>query len=262
MAEEFIIVSLTDGIASVALNRPEKRNAMHGPLIKELSQILKKLATDNSHLLIIHGKGEHFCAGGDIDWMKKMATSSETENYDDAQALADLLYQLYTFPKPTIVLAQGATLGGGLGLLAAADIAIAAKNTVFGLPEVKVGLTPSIISPYVIAAIGERMAHYYFLTGERFGVEIAYQMNLIHQIAEDDALTSSGMTVAQKLLQNSPHALKIAKQLIRHVAKEEINEPLVQKTAEHLAELRTTPEAQEGLKAFLEKRLPKWSTQN
>jgi methylglutaconyl-CoA hydratase len=190
--------------------------------------------------------------------MQKIASSTEDENYGDAQLLADLLYQLYCFPKPTIVLAHGATLGGGLGLLAAADIALAAKNASFGLPEVKIGITPSMISPYLIAAMGKRAAYFYFLTGERFGADAAYRMGLVHQVTEDDALMSVGVTVAQTLLQNGPNALREAKHLIHRVSQENISEQLAQRTAEHLAELRAAPEAQEGLKAFLEKREPIW----
>jgi methylglutaconyl-CoA hydratase len=169
MKTEFITVATAGSIATLTLNRPDKRNAMHGPLMMELQHALGLLAEDSSRVLLINGRGENFCAGGDIGWMQKIAAGSDDENYRDAQLLADLLYQLYVFPKPVIVLAHGATLGGGLGFVAAADIAIAASNASFGLPEVKIGITPSIISPYVISAIGERMAHYYFLTGERFG---------------------------------------------------------------------------------------------
>jgi methylglutaconyl-CoA hydratase len=259
MTTDLVIVSESDRIATVTLNRPEKRNAMHGPLIAELQKVLGILAADSSRILIINGNGENFCAGGDIAWMQQIAAGSEDQNYDDAQSLADLLYQLYTFPKPTLVLAHGATLGGGLGLLAAADIAIASKNASFGLPEVKIGITPSMISPYMISAIGERAAHYYFLTGERFNADVALRIGLIHQVTENEALLSTGMTVAQLILQNSPQALHSAKQLIRRVSKRAITEDLAQKTAEHLAELRATPEAQEGLRAFLEKRTPNWT---
>lgn len=258
MSTEFVKVSEADGIVTIMLNRPDKRNAMHGPLISELLTILKMRTHDESRILLIHGSGENFCAGGDIGWMQKIAMESEDENYKDAQLLADLLYQLYTFPKPTIVLAHGTTLGGGMGLLAAADIAIAAKNASFGMPEVKMGITPSMISPYVISAIGERMAHYYFLTGDRFGADEAFRIGLIHQVTEVDALMSVGISVAQLLTQNGPHALQAAKQLIRNVAKQKITEALAQHTAEHLAELRTSAEAQEGLRAFLEKRKPTW----
>ena len=259
MAMKWLLVSVSHHIATITLNRPEKRNAMNGPLIQELMQALQVLAADDDvRVVMMNGHGEHFCAGADIAWMQQIASGSYNENYDDAQCLADLLFQLYSFPKPTIVLAHGATLGGGLGLLCACDIAIASSNASFGFSEVKIGITPSTISPYVIAVIGERAAHYYFLTGERFGAEIAQRIGLIHQMTSQDALLSTGIMLAECLLQNSPYALMAAKQLIRYVAKEKISADLAQKTAEHLANLRTTPEAQEGLRAFLEKRSPNW----
>jgi methylglutaconyl-CoA hydratase len=255
---EFINTSQADAIATITLNRPDKRNAMHGPLIAEVIAALEIFARDESRILLINGNGDNFCAGGDISWMQKIAAGSSDENYDDARLLAEMLYQLYHYPKPTIVLAHGAVLGGGLGLLAAADIAIAANNARFGLPEVKIGLTPSMISPYVIAAMGERLAHYYFLTGEQFGADEAFRIGLVHQIAEAEALESVGVALAQNMLKNSPQALRAAKQLIRFVTKQKISEELAQKTSEHLAELRVTAEAQEGLKAFLQKRKPEW----
>lgn len=258
MANELVMVSRQHAVAMLTLNRPEKRNAMNGPLVHALLTAMKMIAEDDSRVLILTGNGDNFCAGGDIAWMQQIASGSDDLNHDDAQALADLLYQLYTFPKPTIVLAHGATMGGGLGLLAAADIAVAASNAVFGLPEVKIGLTPSMISPYVIAAIGERAAHYYFLTGDRLNSEEAFDLGLIHKVTVPEQLMSTGLAIAKTLLENSPQALRSAKQLLHHVAKMPISAELAQKTAEHLAELRATPEAQEGLKAYLEKRQPSW----
>ncbi|RDI43740.1 enoyl-CoA hydratase-related protein [Aquicella lusitana] len=251
--------SLIDGIAMVTLNRPEKRNAINGAMVQALLQTLTTIAADErARVLLIRGQGDHFCAGADIGWMQTIAAGSYNENYDDAQFLADLMYSLYTFPKPTIVLAHGATVGGGLGLLAACDIAIAAKDASFGFAEVRIGIAPSVISPYVITALGERAAHYYFLTGERFGADVAYQLGLIHQVTENKALESVGIALAKTMLKGSPKALTAVKQLIRYVAKEKITEGLAQKTAEHLAQLRASPEAQEGLRAFIEKREPQW----
>lgn len=257
---EFILIARENGIATVTLNRPDKRNAMNGKMVKEIFHMLELLRVDNQvRVVIIKGNGEHFCAGADIGWMQHMASESYEANYDDAQALADLMYQLYSFPKPTIVLAHGATLGGGLGLLAACDIAIVGESASFGFSEVKIGITPSIISPYVITAIGERAAHYYFLTGERFDAAEAYRIRLAQRVVEDSKLVETGTDLANKLLHNSPHALTAAKQLIRHVAREKISSELAQKTAEHLSNLRATPEAQEGLRAFMEKRTPQWN---
>lgn len=255
-----IMVSTAAGVAMIILNRPDKRNALNGELIQALVEVLNKLAADkDTYLVIIKGQGDHFCAGADIAWMQQViATQSYDANYDDAQSLADLLFQLYSFPKPTIVLAHGATLGGGMGLIAAGDIAIAANNAVFGFPEVKIGVTPSTISPYIIKAIGERAAQYYFITGERFSADEAVRLGLIHQLTSQDELLHVGKTLAETLLKNGPHAMFAAKQLIRAVANEKINAKLSQKTAEHLAEIRSSKEAREGLQAFLEKRSPNW----
>jgi len=257
---EFILIKKSEGIATITLNRPDKRNAMNGKMIKEILDMLLQLRNDSTiRILMMQGLGEHFCAGADIHWMQEIAAGPRDHNENDAQLLADLMYQLYAFPKPTIVLAHGATMGGGLGLLAACDIAIGAKSASFSFSEVKIGITPSVISPYVISAIGERAAHYYFLTGERFHADEAKEMGLLHRVVEDDALLQTGLTLANTLLKNAPQALMIAKQLIRYVAKDKITSELAQKTAEHLAGMRMSKEAQEGLQAFLEKRQPVWT---
>jgi methylglutaconyl-CoA hydratase len=255
-----ILVSILDGIATITLNRPEKRNAMDGFLIQELCDALTQIAVEeNARVLILNGNGEHFCAGADIDWMQKIAQGSAEENRQDAHQLATLMQMIYRFPKPVIVLAHGATLGGGLGLLAACDIAVAANNASFGFSEVRIGLTPSVISPYVLAAIGERAARYYFLTAERFGADEAHRLGLVHRVVDAEALACTGLMIAGELLKNSSLAILEAKRLIRHVSRHDLNDDLTQFTADHLAKLRATPEAREGLQAFLEKRVPKWS---
>jgi methylglutaconyl-CoA hydratase len=260
MTPQFIVVSITDKIATITLNRPDKRNALNQQIVNELLNTLQSLMVDaQAEIVVIKANGQHFCAGADIACMEEMVLASEDVNYTDAQLLADLMYQLYQFPKPTIILAQGATLGGGLGLLSACDIAIAAADANFGFPEVKLGLAASVISPYVIAAIGERAAHYYFLTGEKFGAGEAHRIGLVHRVVEREALLSVGLTLAKSLLHNGPHAMAAAKQLLRRITQEKITADLAQKTAEHLASLRVSPEAQEGLRAFLEKREPTWS---
>ena len=260
MNYQYLSVARENRLAILTLNRPDKRNAMNGDMIKEISAALYALANDKEiSVLMINGNGEHFCAGADINWMKTVGTFTPEENLRDAEVLANLLYQLYEFPKPTIALAHGAVLGGGMGIVSTCDIVLAAKNASFGFPEVKMGIAPSTISPYVIAAIGERAAHYYFLTGMRFGAEEAHRIGLIHQWTEDDALTQSGHTLAQTLLQNAPNALTAIKQLIRRVSNEKITPALSKVTAQHLADIRKAGEAQEGLKAFLEKRAPQWN---
>ena len=164
---------------------------------------LRQLGEDKSvQVLMVRGTGEHFCAGADIAWMKQIIAGSYSDNYDDAQLLADFLYQLYQFPKPTIALVHGATMGGGLGIVAACDIAIAAKNASFGFSEVKVGIAPCIISPYVISAIGERQAHYYFLTGERFDAIMAQRIGFVHRVSENETLLATGISLADTLKKN------------------------------------------------------------
>ena len=260
MSYQFILVTVQQGIARITLNRALKRNAMHGDMIAEITRALHDIANDdNARVVIINGDGEHFCAGADISWMQSIAQGSSQQNFADAESIADLMYQLYTFPKPTIVLAHGATMGGGLGLLAACDLAIAANNASFAFSEVKIGITPSTISPYVVAAIGERAARYYFLTGERFDAQTAHRIGLIHRVVEPDVLITTGNALATILLANSPNALHEAKKLLQYVSHEKISDQLAQKTAEHLANVRSTKEAQEGLKAFTEKRPPIWS---
>jgi methylglutaconyl-CoA hydratase len=255
-----LLVSEIDGIATITLNRPQKRNAMDGLLIRELTDILAELAQHpKTRVLILTANGEHFCAGADISWMKKAASGANKDNLQDAEELAQLMYALRQFPKPTIALVHGATYGGGLGLIAASDIAIAASDSVFAFSEVKVGITPSVISPYIISAIGERATRYYFLTGKRFDADEAYRLGLIHEVVSPHVLMSTGLEVAKQLLNNSPSALTEVKRLIQEVAYKEISQPIIQFTAEHLAKMRMTPDAWEGLQAFLEKRKPDWS---
>lgn len=256
---EFIEFKIANHVGILTLNRPQKRNAMNRGMIKEIIHTLQTAAQhEEVKILLIQGNGDHFCAGADINDMGMMATATNDENYTDAQRIADMMYSIYSFPKPTIVLAQGATMGGGLGLLAACDIAIAASNASFGFTEVKIGLAPSTISPYVIDAIGERMACYYFLTGEKFDANEAHRIGLIQRIAEN-SLQATGDKLIAQLSENGPAAMSAVKRLIQYVTKEKITMSLGQKTAEHLADLRATPEAQEGLNAFLKKRKPRWT---
>ncbi len=259
MTYQYLQLTKEKGLAILSFNRPDKRNAMNAEMIKEMVHVLHQMAEDKTvSVLIINGNGEHFSAGADINWMKSIGLLSAEENLQDASVLANLLYQLYEFPKPTIALVHGAVLGGGLGIVSVCDIAIAAKSASFGFPEAKIGIAPSTISPYVIAAMGERAANYYFLTGVRFGAEEAHRIGMVHQVTEDESLNQVGHALALTLLQNGPEALRAIKKLIHHVVREKISPTLCQYTSQHLANLRKSPEAQEGLKAFLEKRAPQW----
>lgn len=254
-----ISVSTMDGVATIMMHRAEKRNALNGHLVRELHLAFQKIANDkNIAVTIIRGQGEHFCAGADIAWMQKMAKSNPQENRQDAQALADLLYCIHTFPKPVIVLTQGATLGGGLGIIAAADIAIAAANASYCFSEVKMGLAPYVVSPYVIAAIGERAARYHFLTATPFDSHEAHRIGLIHHVVDIGALASTGLNIAHELIKHSPDALNSAKKLTQLVSHEKITKELGEMTAELLAKMRLSSHAREGLQAFIDKRTPKW----
>lgn len=259
LSTEELLIKQEQGITTISLNRPAKRNALHGGLIRALLDAIKIIANDStSRILMIRGAGEYFCAGADIDWMQKIALAPYEENRHDAAVLAELMYELYHFPKPTLVLAHGAAMGGGLGLLAVCDIALASHNTQFSFSEVKLGLAPSVISPYVLAAIGERQARYYFMTGVRFDAEEAQRIGLIHRLVAEKDLLIEGTKLADTLAQNSLDTLQEIKQLIRKVGGETISKDISHFTADHLARLRASAQGQEGLNAFIEKRKPHW----
>jgi methylglutaconyl-CoA hydratase len=257
-SSDTILLATIDDISVLTLNRPDKCNAMNEILIADFIKALDYIVAQKTKVLIVTANGNHFCSGADIQLMQKMAASSHEANATDARQLATLLKKLYLLTIPTIALLKGFTLGGGLGLAACCDIAIAADNTTFGFSEAKLGLTPSVISPYILSAIGERATRYYYLTAQRFGVEEAYRLGLIHQIVTPDTLESTGVILATEMLQNSPHALLEAKKLIHHVVSNAHSDKLTDFTVEHLAMMRKTPQAAEGLQAFLDKRPPKW----
>ncbi|MDP4536444.1 enoyl-CoA hydratase/isomerase family protein [Alkalimonas collagenimarina] len=260
MAETYIDLSITpQGVANLSLNRPEVHNAFDDTMIEQIIDALQQLADDPSvRVLVLKANGKNFSAGADLNWMRSMAEKDYQQNLDDAGRLAELMRLLDVFPKPTIAVVQGAAFGGAVGLVACCDIAIADPKASFCLSEVKIGLIPAVISPYVMRAIGERASRRYFITAERFFADEAHRLGLVHQIAESDSLDDSAQQMIKQLLQNSPAAVSAAKALIANVSQQAIAEPVITKTTEAIAQIRVSAEGQEGLTAFLTKRSPNW----
>jgi methylglutaconyl-CoA hydratase len=252
-------VTVRDAVATVTLNRPEIHNAFDEALIAQLTATFVSL-DDNPDVraVVLAGAGRSFCAGADLNWMKRMAAFGADENLADAHALAAMLRSLYALSKPTIARVTGAAYGGGVGLVAACDIAIAVPEATFALSEAKLGLIPATIGPYVIEAIGARQARRYFLTAERFGAVDALRIGLLHEVVAADAIDARIDTLIAMLKSASPAAQLECKALIRGVAHRPIDEDVIAGTAEHIAAVRASAEGREGVAAFLGKRMPAW----
>jgi len=248
------------GVATLTLNRPEKHNAFDDRMITDLLQALDNIGKDKSvRVLVLRAAGKSFCAGADLDWIRRMADYDFAQNLADARRLAQLMYRLNRLHKPVIARVQGASYGGGVGLIACCDIAIASDNAIFSLSEVRLGLIPSVISPYLIAAIGSRAARRYFLSGECFDAARALQLSLVHEVVEPESLDARLEQCIDALLNSGPSAQAAAKELIEQVQGRAIDESLIEETARRIAEVRASDEAREGLTAFLEKRKPDWN---
>jgi len=248
-----------DGAAWITLTRPDVHNAFNDTLIAELTTVLQGLGTDRRvRAVILRSQGRNFSAGADLNWMQRMAGNSEEENLEDARALAGLMRTLNELPKPTMALVQGRALGGGVGLVACCDIAVAAETANFTLSEVKLGLIPAVIAPYVVTAIGERAARRYFLTAEIMSAREAQALGLIHTVVADEALEDAGKKILRNLFKGGPQSQVEAKALIFAVAKRPIDDALVEDTAARIARQRVSKEAREGVAAFLAKRDPSW----
>ena len=259
MSNEVITRVDADGNATVMLNRPEVHNAFDPLMTRLLTAALKKLDADPKvRAVVLLGAGKSFCSGADIGHMKASAKFSRAQNYKSAQESARMFHTLYNLSKPTIACIHGAVRGGGIGLVAACDIAIAARSATFRLSEVKIGVIPSMISPYVIAAIGERQSRRYFITGEEFDAAEAWRIGLIHDIAEEESLNGTVGAMLAQLYSSGPKAMAAAKQLIGLSAHADIDKKILDETSRRIADIRATPEGQEGLSAFLEKRKPHW----
>jgi methylglutaconyl-CoA hydratase len=255
---ERIEIEVQGPVARVWMNRPDVRNAFDGLMVTELRRALFDLrAVDSVRVIVLGGRGPCFCAGADLQWMKAMAAFSREENLREAQALADLFFTVYESPKPIVARVHGAALGGGAGLVAASDIPVAALGTQFGFTEVRLGIIPSVISPYVLPKIGESAARELFLTGERFEAVRALEIGLIRAAVPEADLDQAVEGRVAELVKAGPRAIAEAKALTREVAFRRV-EDVQRYTVDRIADVRTTPEGQEGMRAFLEKRKPSW----
>lgn len=246
-------------VSRVILGRPEVRNAFDDVLIAELTRAFSEIGVDPAtRVVVLTGDGPTFCAGADVAWMRKAGGYTREENEMDAEKMARMLRAIDACPKPVIALAHGAAIGGGVGLIAAADIAIASQETVFSLAEVKLGILPSVIAPYVLRAIGPRQARDLFLTGDRFDAAEAFRIGLVHRVVPAGELGAASQRKIDSLLGSGPEAVRVAKRLIEQVCGRNPEEAL-SLTVRTIAERRGSREAKEGLTAFLEKRPPSWA---
>jgi len=248
-----------DNIAYVLFNRPEIHNAFNSTVISEMSDIFYQIAKDESlRAVVLTGAGKSFCAGADLNWMKSIKEQGYETNLNESNSLADLFYQIYTCKLPVIGRINGAAIGGGTGFVALCDIAIAAKSAVFSFSEVKIGLVPACIGPYVIDKMGEGKVRELFITGERMSAERALQVGLVNKVVDDGQLDQSVNELLNTIISSGPNAVAMAKKLINEVSSMSPEEfrPF---TAEMIARLRVSEEGQEGMDAFLNKRKPKWA---
>ena len=251
--------SFKDKIAKVTLNRPEVHNAFNEVMIAELTDIFKKISEDESvRVVVLTGNGKSFSAGADVNWRKKMINYSYEQNLGDSLKLAELFYLMYSLSKPIIAKVNGAAIGGGTGLVAVCDIAIASDNAKFSLSEVKLGLVPACISPYVIRKVGEGKCREFFLTGERLTAKKALELGLVNQVVPPDELDKTVGEKADQLISSGPKALAMCKELLKNVPGMDFEKAKAY-TADMIARMRIGEEGQEGMSAFLEKRKPKWT---
>ncbi|GLQ07727.1 enoyl-CoA hydratase-related protein [Sneathiella chinensis] len=261
MSEESAVLHFsTDGIATVTLNRPDVHNAFDEELIERLGDMFEDLAhQEGVRAVVVAAAGKSYCAGADLNWMKRAAHFTEEDNREDALLMGRMLKNLHAIPKPTIALVQGAAYGGGLGLVAACDIAIGVQEAKFCLSEVKLGLIPAVISPYVVEAIGVRACRRYFLTAEIFDAEEAYGLGLLHEVVPNvHDLAEARDRILERVMANAPEAMADSKDLIYTVAGRPIDQDVVSETADRIATRRASDEAKEGITAFFEKRKANW----
>ena len=264
MSEDIVYTTIDPkGVATVTLNRPEKHNAFDDVIIGELREAFDGLAQrDDVRVVILASNGKSFSAGADLGWMKRMAEYDFGHNLKDAELLAAMLKSLHDLPQPTIARVQGAAFGGAVGLVSCCDMAVGSERASFSLSEVKIGLVPATISPYVIKAIGERASRRYFTTAERFGAAEAHRIGLLSEVVAEEQLDNAVQALVDALLGNGPEAVRAAKDLIVGVAGKEITNEIIEDTCVRIAHIRVSDEGQEGLGAFLNKRNPNWITES
>ena len=251
--------SVADLVGTVTLNRPEVRNAFNNELIAELTLAFKDLQSrDDVRCIVLAANGTAFCAGADLNWMRSMADYTREQNLADAGQLATMLQTIYESPKPTLARIQGDVYAGGTGLVAACDVAVSVDTAHYCLSEVKLGLIPATISPYVIRAMGARAAHRYFLTAERFDAYQAQRMGFVHEVVAAEALDAKVAELCHAWVNAGPEALKLCKKLLHDVAGQQVTPDLVRGTVEAIADIRVSPEGREGLESFLQRRKPNW----
>ncbi|MGQ9619051.1 MAG: enoyl-CoA hydratase-related protein [Candidatus Aminicenantia bacterium] len=254
-----ILYEKKEPLGRIVLNRPEVRNAFDDLMISELHQVLDEVEKEGRvRVVIITGAGDSFCAGADLNWMRRVKDWSYEKNYEDALKVAELMEKIYTFPKPIITRVNGATIGGGTGIVASSDIAVASENAFFGLAEVKIGLVPSVISPYLVKRCGERVCREIFLTGERISAKKALEHGLVNYVVHPSEMDKKVEEIVEMLLTSGPNALRICKELIKKVSETPLRE-VKYYTADIIAKIRISEEGQEGIASFLEKRKPKWA---
>ncbi len=252
-------LALDGPIARLTLNRPDMRNAFDETLIAALTAAVRTAVDDAQvRVLLLTGAGKAFCAGGDLNWMRKMGTLTDADNRQDAARLADMLHAVWTCPKPIVACVNGDAYAGGMGLVAACDMAVAADSAHFCLSETRLGLLPATISPYVIRAMGERAANRYFLTAERFDAATALRLGLVHEVVPAALALAAAEALCRTLCANGPGAVQASKRLVRDFAGQPLDGALIADSVERIAAIRSTEEAREGVTAFLEKREPAW----
>ena len=253
-------INVAGAVATVTLNRPDVRNAFNDEVILELTAAFRGLgARDDVRCIVLAANGSAFCAGADLNWMRSMADYTREQNLEDAGRLAGMMRAVYECPKPTIARIQGDVYAGGTGLVAACDMAVSVDTAQYCLSEVKLGLLPSTISPYVIRAMGARAAHRYFLTAERFSATEALRIGFVHEVVSTAALDGKVAELAQALVNAGPEAVRLCKKLVQDVAGYDITPELVAMTVGSIADVRVSPEGREGLQSFLQKRKPNWT---